>query len=92
MPEESSDFSMKREECPRCGALWLDGQHYWYTGRIGNERDLSNLVCGQKDFSDCINPSHKTGHIYGEADSWEKRAKLIDSLDRELDDAPRKTD
>ena len=72
-------------------ALWLNGQHYWYTGRIGNERDLSNLVCGQKILM-TVSISHKTGHIYGEADSWEKRAKLIDSLTAELDDAPRKTD
>ena len=45
-----------------------------------------------RDFDDCINPLHKTGHIYGEADSWEKRAKLIDKLDSELENAQRKTD
>ena len=82
MPSESSDFSMKREECPRCGALWLNGQHYWSTGKIGNEKDLSNLVCGQKDFNDCINPIHKRGHTYGEADSWIKRAHFIDNIDK----------
>ena len=92
MPDIHSDLSLKREECPRCGALWLNGQHYWSTGAVGNEKDLSNLVCGQKDFNDCINPMHKNGHVYGEADSWEKRAALISKLDKELDDAKRTTD
>ena len=92
MPDIHSDLSLKREECPRCGAVWLNGQHRWSTGAIGNEKDLSNLVCGQKDFNDCINPSHKKGHTYGEADSWEKRARLIGKLSREIDDASWETD
>ena len=92
MDKEVSDLTSTRVECPRCGAIWLNGQHYWKTGVKGDDETLSNLVCGQKDFDDCINPSHKTGHIYGEADSWEKRAKIIDSLTAELDNAPRKTD
>ena len=68
---------MKREECPRCGLLWLNGQHYWYTGRIGNERDLSNLVCGQKDFSDCINPNTKGTYIV--VTLGKRGSKFIDS-------------
>jgi len=92
MSDIHSDLSLKRDECPRCGAIWLNGQHYWSTGALGNEKDLSNLVCGQKDFKDCINPSHKTGHVYGEADSWEKRAGTIRKLDREMDDAQREID
>jgi len=92
MPDIHSDLSLKRDECPRCGAVWLNGQHYWSTGHVGNEKDLSNLVCGQKDFNDCINPLHKKGHIYGEADSWEKRARLIGKLSREIDDASWETD
>ena len=47
---------------------------------------------GLRDFDDCINPIHKKGHIYGEADSWEKRAKVSAKIDRELDDAKRTTD
>lgn len=92
MSEESSVFNMKRVECPRCGAKWLDGQLYWSTGAKADEKDLSNLVCGLRDFDDCINPIHKKGHIYGEADSWEKRAKVSAKIDRELDDAKRTTD
>lgn len=92
MSEESSVFNMKRVECPRCGATWLDNQLYWSTGAKADEKDLSNLVCGLRDFDDCINPIHKKGHIYGEADSWEKRAKVSAKIDRELDDAKRTTD
>jgi len=76
--KELSDLSLDREECPKCGATWLNKQLYWSTGQRGDERDLSNLVCGLKDFPECINPVHKTGHIYGEADSWEKRSKFIE--------------
>ena len=65
----------------------MDGQLYWSTGAKGDEKDLSNLVCGLRDFDDCINPIHKTGHIYGEADSWEKRAKVSAKIAGELDDA-----
>ena len=76
--KETSDLSLTRVECPVCGAIWLNGQHMWYTGKTGDEKSLSNLVCGFRDDPECINPSHKTGHLYGEADTWEKRSKFID--------------
>ena len=44
--KQVSDFSIKRDECPVCGAIWLNGQHTWSTGRQGDEETLSNLVCG----------------------------------------------
>ena len=56
-------------------ALWLNGQHYWYTGRIGNERDLSNLVCGQKILMTVSIPVIKQDIYMVRADSWEKRAQ-----------------
>ena len=87
MSDIHSDLSLKREECTRCGAVWLNGQHYWSTGKIGNEKDLSNLVCGQKDFNDCINPRHKEGHIYGDKDTWEKRSGRLEKIKKEIDDA-----
>ena len=38
--KELSDFSMTRTECPKCGALWLNGQHYWVgTGKLGDPHD-----------------------------------------------------
>ena len=27
--KEYSDLSMTRVECPKCGATWINGQHYW---------------------------------------------------------------
>ena len=85
--KETSDLSIKREECPVCGAIWMNGQHTWYTGIKGDEETLSNLVCGIKDHPECINPKHKKGHIYGDKDTWEKRRKFIDSKSEELGDA-----
>ena len=69
---------MIRQECEKCGAVWLDGQHYWHTGAKGATKTLSNLVCGIAESPLCINPDHKKGHIYGEADTWEKRRAFID--------------
>ena len=76
---ELSDLSLSRVECKKCGAVWINGQHVWSgTGQKGNEKSLSNLVCSMVDDPDCANPSYKKGHIYGEADSWEKRNKFIE--------------
>tara|TARA_Y100000004_G_scaffold137479_1_gene155779 strand:+ start:77 stop:304 length:228 start_codon:yes stop_codon:yes gene_type:complete len=45
---ELSDLKLDRKECPKCGALWLGGQHYWSgTGVKGNDLDLAGLVCNQ---------------------------------------------
>ena len=88
MPDkEVSDFSLQRTECPLCGAIWLNGQHTWSTGRKGDEETLSNLVCGIKDDPMCINKKHIKGHIYGDKDTWEKRSKFIDSKTKEISDA-----
>ena len=44
-------------ECPKCGARWIDGQHYWSgTGKLGNELDLAGLVCNKLADEKCINP------------------------------------
>tara|TARA_R100001480_G_C4614081_1_gene165291 strand:- start:90 stop:350 length:261 start_codon:yes stop_codon:yes gene_type:complete len=79
-PKEVSDLVLSRVECGVCGAVWLDGNHVWSTGRPGDTKSLSNLVCGIKDSPDCINPDHKVAHIYGEADTWEKRKNFIDRV------------
>lgn len=76
---EVSDFSLKREECSKCGAVWLNGQHIWLgTGKVGDPEVLSNLVCTTVNSPDCINKSYKKGHIYGEKDTWAKRKAFID--------------
>ena len=51
-------FKMDRVECPKCGAVWLNGQHYWSgTGAEGNEFDLAGLVCNEYGNEQCINPA-----------------------------------
>jgi len=83
--------SLDTKVCTVCGATWIGGQHYWTgTGNKGDEETLSNLVCGMKDDPQCINPKHKTAHIYGDKDTWEKRSKFINSWSK--DDTTRKLD
>ena len=69
---------MDTKKCPRCQATWIDGVHYWATGKKGDPETLSNLVCGMVEDPKCINPSHIKGHIYGDKDTWEKRRSFID--------------
>ena len=85
--KELSDLSMQRKECPRCGAVWLNGQHMWTgTGQKGNELDLAGLVCNRVDDANCINP--KKGMAGG--DTWEKRLEEVTAAFhqkyREMDD------
>jgi hypothetical protein len=79
-PKEVSSFSIKRKECAKCGAVWLDDQHMWTgTGNKGNEMDLAGLVCNSiskedPDYTTCINP--KRGEIGGQ--TWAYRRGYID--------------
>ena len=75
--KEMSDLSITRAECPKCGAIWINGQHYWSgTGKVGNELDLAGLVCNNIGNFQCINP--KKGFDGG--DTWEKRMEDINSM------------
>ena len=48
---------MDSKECPKCGATWIDGEHYWSgTGKKGSELDLAGLVCNSFGDETCINP------------------------------------
>lgn len=67
--KEYSDFSIQREECQKCGAVWLNKKHIWATGKPGNELDLAGLVCNNLGDDRCINPSKG---ITG-GDTWAKR-------------------
>ena len=87
-PEETTGLSLESKACTKCGAKWLNGQHYWSTGIIGDTKTLSNLVCGLVESPDCINPDHKRGHIYGEKDTWEKRRQFIDRHYKGSSNAP----
>ena len=37
--KQVSDLKIDRVECPKCGAIWLNGQHTWSTGMKGDERN-----------------------------------------------------
>ena len=70
---EFSDLKLERKECPKCGAVWMNGEHRWRTGNSGNELDLAGLVCNQNGDETCINP--KKGQTGGQ--TWEDRLETI---------------
>ena len=77
---EYSDLSMSRAECPKCGAIWINGQHYWSgTGKLGNELDLAGLVCNNLGDNTCINPLK--GSEGG--DTWNDRYEMISKFKEE---------
>jgi|TARA_B100000085_G_scaffold113077_1_gene103235 hypothetical protein len=76
---ELSSLRLERKECPKCGAVWLNGQHTWNTGAKGNELDLASLVCNKLGDANCINPCKgKEG-----GDTWEKRLTDLHRLEDE---------
>lgn len=77
-----SDLSIERTECPRCGAVWFNGQLFWATGAKGKEEDLAGLVCNMVNTPQCINP--KKGAEGG--DTWEKRQKFMETMDKKIKD------
>ena len=81
--KELSDLSVDRKECPKCGATWLNGEHYWSgTGKKGNELDLAGLVCNKLGDHQCINPlKGSDGGV-----TWEARATTLGKMEEELDD------
>ena len=78
---ELSDLKLDRKECPKCGAIWLAGQHYWSgTGAKGNDLDLAGLVCNKLGDDRCINPCR--GMDGG--DTWAKRLEDLDNNGPEM--------
>ena len=71
-----SDLKLERKECPKCGAVWLNGQLRWSTGQVGNDLDLAGLVCNERGDETCIN---ELKGVQG-GDTWEKRAEKIQKL------------
>ena len=65
------------KECPKCGATWIGGEHYWSgTGNKGSEIDLAGLVCNKLGDDTCINPCK--GMDGG--DTWEQRMEDLDNM------------
>ena len=72
---EFSNLSLSRKQCPKCNAVWINGEHVWGgTGNTGSEIDLAGLVCNKLGDHQCINP--KKGQDGGQ--TWEYRAGYID--------------
>jgi len=65
---------MNTKTCPKCGATWINDQHYWSTGKEGDPHDLAGLVCNNLGDDTCINPCK--GSTSGA--TWAKRAKELD--------------
>ena len=67
---------MNTKTCPKCGATWIDGQHYWSgTQKKGNELDLAGLVCNKLGDETCINPCKgSTSGI-----TWAKRLEQLEN-------------
>jgi hypothetical protein len=73
---------MKNKTCPKCGATWIDNQHYWTgTNKKGNETELASLVCDKFGDDSCINP------VKGSTDGkgWEERFNSMGVIQKELD-------
>ena len=80
--KELSDLTMSRAECPKCGAIWINGEHRWSgTAAKGNELDLAGLVCNKLGNHQCINP--KKGQEGG--DTWAKRLEDLEKMEFESD-------
>ena len=75
---ELSDLKLTRKECPKCQAVWINGEHIWSgTGNKGNELDLAGLVCNTLGDHQCINPMKGRGG----GDTWSERLKMLDQLE-----------
>ena len=79
---ELSDLTLSRAECPKCHAVWINGEHIWSgTGNKGNELDLAGLVCNNLGNHQCINPMKgKDG-----GDTWKERLKVLGELEEQAE-------
>lgn len=77
--KELSDLSLSRKECPKCGAIWMNGKHTWATGAAGSEIDLAGLVCNKLGDTQCINPQKG---VEG-GDTWDKRMEDLENMGEE---------
>ena len=83
MTDDLSSLSSDTSVCPKCGATWIGGEHYWSgTGKKGNELDLAGLVCNKLGDHQCINPLKG----FDGGVTWEERATTLRKMEEELDD------
>ena len=84
--KELSDLKLERKECPKCGAIWINGKHI-FSGTAASydrsELDLAGLVCNKLGDNTCINPSK--GMEGGT--TWEYRSGFIDGAIKAKRDA-----
>jgi hypothetical protein len=74
---------METKVCSKCGARWMEGQHYWTgTGKLGDPHDLAGLVCNEYGDETCINPCKGSSS----GDTWSKRSALLEKLEQEIKD------
>jgi hypothetical protein len=72
---------MDNKTCPKCGAQWIGGQHFWAgTAKKGDETELASLVCDRFGDDTCINPCKGTT----KGDGWEKRLGDLNSAMKEI--------
>jgi len=68
---------MNIKTCPKCGANWINGQHYWSgTNKKGDDTTLASLVCDKFGDNTCINPCKGTT----EGDGWKKRMEDLNLM------------
>ena len=74
-------FVRINKTCPKCGACWIGGQHFWAgTNKKGNETELASLVCDKFGDDNCINPAHGTT----KGDGWEKRLNSMQEIEKDI--------
>jgi hypothetical protein len=71
---------MDTKTCPKCGACWIGGQHFWSgTNKKGDETELASLVCDKFGDDSCINPAKGTTDGKG----WQKRLENLNIVEEE---------
>lgn len=73
---------MNTKICPKCESRWVDGQHYWHTGKLGDPHDLAGLVCNTLGDSTCINPCKGSDS----GDTWDKRMGIFQNIKKEIEE------
>jgi hypothetical protein len=73
--------NMDTKTCPKCGACWIGGQHFWSgTNKKGDETELASLVCDKFGDDTCINPARGTT----KGDGWEKRLNSMEDIEKDI--------